>query len=238
MSWSRNILDLVYPRNCAGCGRASVQEERYLCWDCQAQIPFITFPFCSHCGNPVEGAVDHEYLCIHCTRSRPHFDAARCAARFDGPLKEMIHQLKYGRALWLAQDLAALLEACVMTHYADVGFSTVISVPLHPARKRDRGYNQADLLARALARRLDLPYDGGVLRRVKPTPTQTNLTARDRANNVAGAFETRRISGVAGCRLLLVDDVMTTGATLSECSKALKNAGAAGVHVVALARRS
>lgn len=134
-------LDLVYPRSCVGCGRGMGMEEHHLCWDCREGIEIITAPFCSICGNPLQGRVDHGYVCFHCTEQRPHFDRARCAARFHGVMADMVHDFKYHHALWLQYDLAALLKACVETHYDPAAFDVVTPVPLFPSRRRERGYN-------------------------------------------------------------------------------------------------
>lgn len=226
-------LDLLYPRACAGCGAGAAGDERHLCWSCRADLRLIGPPMCSLCGNPVEGRVDHAFRCFHCDEARPHFDRARSAARFDGLMRRLVHDFKYHGALWLAGDLTDLLEACVRAHLDPVAFDAVSWVPLHALRRRERGYNQAQVLAAALARRLRLPAVR-LLARVRPTLTQTHLTARQRAHNVRAAFVAS--AKVRGCNILLVDDVMTTGATASESARALKDAGAAGVAVVTLVR--
>lgn len=235
-AWFDSAIDLLYPRSCSGCGVALGGGRAQLCWDCRADIRPIVPPFCSWCGNPVEGRIDHRYICYHCTDAEPHFTAARCAARFEGVLPRLVHAFKYDEALWLAGDLAELLEACWNTHFQDRRCDGVVPVPLHPARRRARGYNQAALLAEALARRIGRPVLPGALHRMRATETQTHLTARERLHNVSGAFESGPRRRLEGRRILLVDDVMTTGATVSECAKALKKGGAAEVLVVTLAR--
>lgn len=234
--WLQTGLDLLYPRTCAGCGIALAGGRGQLCWDCRADVRPITPPYCSRCGNPVEGRVDHQYICFHCADAEPHFTQARCAARFEGVLPRLIHSFKYDDALWLESDLAELLHACWTTHYAERTSDAVVAVPLHPARRRARGYNQAQVLAGGLARRLGLPLWRGIVHRVRATETQTHLTARQRLHNVAGAFEAPRSVRIRDRRILLVDDVMTTGATVSECARALRKSGAAEVLVLTLAR--
>lgn len=237
MKWSR-LLDLVYPRTCSGCGASLGEDAQHVCWNCRAALRPIAPPHCARCGNPLEGRVDHAYICYHCTQMQPAFDLARSAVRFEGVAATLIHQFKYHGALWLQDDLTDLLEACVQVHYSGVPAEAVCAVPLHPARQRERGYNQARVLAAALAARLRLPFWPRVIGRPRPTVTQTHLTARERLSNVTGAFKVRNADRIRGRRLLLVDDVMTTGATTSECARALKKAGAAQVHVVTLARGS
>lgn len=230
------MLDLLYPRSCGGCGGDADPEGGHLCWDCRAELRVIGSPLCSLCGNPVEGRIDHEYICFHCVESKPQFDRARSAVRFEGGIMRLIRDFKYHHGVWLQEELADLLQACVATHYAGQRLDAVCAVPLHHVRQRERGFNQAALLAASLARRLQLPYRTHGLRRARDTGTQTHLTARERLSNVKDAFEVRNPARWRGLHLLLVDDVMTTGATVSACAKALKDAGAASVFGVTLAR--
>jgi competence protein ComFC len=237
MAWAASLLDLVYPRACSGCGGRVGPDFHHVCWDCLSQVLFVQPPYCALCGDPVEGRVDHQYTCFHCSSATPHFDRARSAARYRGVVQELLREFKYRDALWLKPDLVRLLESCAAAHY-DVGtdVDAVTSVPLYPARQRERGYNQAEILAGALARRLRKPLLSRCLMRVRPTQTQTHLPLRDRATNVRGAFRARRTRRLENQRVLLVDDVMTTGATVNECARALKEAGAARVYVVTVAR--
>ncbi|MBN1269460.1 MAG: ComF family protein [Kiritimatiellae bacterium] len=232
------LLDLVYPRSCAGCGRAGPSPSPHLCWDCLAEVHLIQPPFCSLCGNPVFGYIEHEYVCSNCTAHERHFDRARSAARFEGVVRDMLIQFKYRDAIWLAGDLAEVLHACTIAHFDPAEVDAVTFVPLYPARKRARGFNQAEELARRLARRLRKPLLRRCLARVRPTPTQTHLTALERATNVRHAFRAKWLRWLEGRRILLVDDVMTTGATVNECARTLKEGGAARVQVVTVARGS
>ncbi len=235
-SWLKTGLDLIYPRSCAGCGCCLAADDSHLCWECKSDIQIIVHPFCSICGDPLQGRIDHSFTCYHCCESRPHFDQARSAVRFRGILPRMIHHFKYSFAFWLEEDLAELLLACCQTHFDSAAIDFIAPVPLFHARQRDRGYNQSALLAEALARRLRLPCRPRAARRVRDTLTQTHLTADERASNVHLAFSVPRPSVVFGRRVLLIDDVMTTGATVNECARALKQAGAAQVLVATLAR--
>jgi ComF family protein len=193
-------------------------------------------PFCARCGDPVEGAVAHAYVCSWCVDRAPHFDLARSAARYHGTLQAILQQFKYGAATHLRRDLAGLLQACVQTHYGREHFDAVAFVPLHHRKERERTYNQSRLLAGELARGLRLPVAWRCLVRSKATATQTRLSAADRAENVRNAFRVREPAWVEGRRLLLVDDVMTTGATVNECARMLKQAGAARVCVATVGR--
>jgi len=232
----RFLGDWFYPRACAGCGDGSPTAGRYLCWDCLARVDFIRPPYCELCGDPVPGRIGHAYTCAWCSARRIHFRQARSAARYDGPLAQMIRDFKYHGHLWLARDLAGLLEAVVRTHFEEALFDVVTAVPLHPLKERMRGYNQSAMLAEVLARKLDLPFYARLMFRRRPTPTQTHLTAEQRIANVRDAFGTRWCRWLEGRRVLLVDDVMTTGATVNECARALIAGGAATVDVVTVAR--
>ncbi len=184
----------------------------------------------------MEGAITRDYVCSLCVDREPAFDRARSALRFRGGIKDVLHRFKYSHATYLDRDLATLLHASVRAHYGNECFDAVTFVPLHPVKERSRTYNQARLLAGILARLMDLPLASGCLRRVRETGTQTHLNMRERAMNVAGAFQARCPEWIEGRNFLLVDDVMTTGATLSAVSKVLKDAGAARVCAVTVAR--
>lgn len=235
-AWQARVLDLVYPRYCAGCGGATGDEHDYFCWNCKAELSFISLPYCAVCGNPVSGMVDAEYTCYPCSEKRPAFDQARSVARFRGRLRQLIHDFKYNQAVWLRRDLARLLVSGVSTFFDPAGLDLVAPVPLYPARQRQRSYNQSQLLAENLARHFRIPLKGNLLLRTRPTATQTHLTAEERATNVRGAFRVHDRDRPEGRSILLVDDVMTTGATVGECARVLKAAGAAQVLVITVAR--
>jgi len=230
------MLDWLYPRNCIGCGSSSPEPLRHICWDCLCDVPKVEPPFCALCGDPVAGAVQHDYVCFSCSRELPAFDRARSCLRYDGVAGEALRALKYRHSLWVVPDLSGLLAACVAAEYPDCEFDLVTAVPLFPPRRRARGFNQSELLGRQLARRLRLPFRANLLRRTRSTVTQTGLTAPRRAANVAGAFKTGLLARPEGGRILLVDDVMTTGATVNACAGALKKGGAVSVHVITVAR--
>ena len=231
------VLDMLYPRTCLRCGRSTPKAFRYICWECWADSPRLEPPFCQICGDPVSGAIEHEYTCYACAAERPAFKFARSTTRYEGVVGEAVRDLKYNRAMWLAPDLASLLHRCVLAEYPETSFDWIVPVPLFRVRRRARGYNQSALLARALARQMSGRMRGDLLRRIRPTTTQTNLTASERLANVVGAFEYRKPKALEGRCILLVDDVMTTGATVNVCSKELMKGGAQSVYVVTVARR-
>lgn len=231
-----DILDLVYPRMCASCARPLDVDPGYMCWECLARLEIIVHPFCSKCGDPVDGMVEDRYVCSWCGDRGPAFDAARSAARYRGPLVTLIQAFKYGGMTCLSPHFVDLLCGCVRTHFPREHFEAVVSVPLHPGKERARTFNQSGILAAGLAGRLGIPVFSRGLVRVRQTETQTCLTSRQRRENVRKAFRTPAAEWVAGRRLLLVDDIMTTGATVNECSRVLMQADAASVHVVTVAR--
>jgi ComF family protein len=175
-------------------------------------------------------------MCSVCVDHPPQFDRARSAARYRDALKAILQQFKYSAATHLSRDLAVLLHACVRACYGGEVFDAVAFVPLHAGKERARTYNQSALLAGDLARLLDKPLARRCAVRVRSTATQTHLTARERVRNVRGAFQAMNEAWIEGRRLLLVDDVMTTGATAGACAAALRRAGAAYVAVLTLAR--
>ena len=164
------------------------------------------------------------------------FSKARSAIRYAGPARRVLQQFKYEQAIWLKADLGDLLEAIFLAEMGTQSFDLIVPVPLFAGRLRSRTYNQAALLAKELARRTDIPFMDHVLLRERDTVTQTELNAREREANVAGAFVVNKASWVRGRRILIVDDVMTTGATLNVCAHMLMDAGAADVQAVTVAR--
>lgn len=236
MSFISTLLDLVYPRTCVACGSEVGPGQGHVCWDCMSGFDVIANPFCSVCGDPVEGMIEHEYQCSSCVRHAPGFEMARSAVRYRGAIRTVLQSLKYGKKTFLARDLLPYMSACVGAHYSRVCFDGVTFVPLYPKKERERTFNQARLLAGKLAGSLDLPFLPNCLERTRYTETQTDLNAGQRRANVKGAFAVLNRKWLEGRSLLLVDDVMTTGATVSECARVLKEAGAAGVFVVTVAR--
>lgn len=232
-----SVADALYPRRCPGCGGLSDRSGRHLCWSCFSRIELLHSDLCELCGNPLTGSAESAFVCGYCRRRRPAFDRARSAARFSGVVREMLHEFKYRDALWLAGDLADLLQGALTAQFDCRSVDVVVPVPLFSTRFRERSYNQSLVLARELARRIGRRVDGRSLKRMRHTETQTHYNASQRKNNMAGAFSVVRPEWIRGRTVLVVDDVMTTGATLSECSRELKRAGALRVFAVSVARR-
>ena len=219
------ILNLLFPVTCAVC-HAPVQERRWggACPECWAGLIPLEPPFCPKCGEPAPAI---EGLCGICRKGENVFDFARSALLFTNTLREIIHHLKYADRVSLAKPLGDILKEC--REREPFTGNLVIPVPLHSARERTRGFNQAELIAA----RLGLPTANRLLRRRKPTPSQTGLTRNERKLNLAGAFEVRgEVSGT----VIVVDDVFTTGSTMNEIARTLKRAGAERVEVLTVAR--
>ena len=218
------LADLFYPQWCVGCGgRAS----DLLCPPCFESLPWTGSPACERCGLPTVSATP---ACGACRYVEFAFETARAPLRYEGVGKEIVHALKYRGYTTVVERLAAPLLAEAVEWPG--GFDRVVPVPLHGARLRRRGFNQAALLARGLAGRINTPVSD-TLKVVRSTRDQVELSAAERRQNVAGAF----LAGArARGRLLLVDDVFTTGATTSACAAALLDAGAAEVHAITLCR--
>jgi ComF family protein len=218
-SFARAALGFALPQRCPGCG-APASARRVLCASCRALIPRLRTPLCARClaaGRPPAG----------CTRHEGH--AVFTPWVFDEHAAQVVHALKYGGRPSLAAPLGRTLAAAVPAAWRRPDL--VLEVPLHPARERERGYNQAAALADALAGVLGAPRLRGALVRVRPTPPQARLGEDARRANVAGAFAVGRRAGLEGRRVLVVDDVMTTGATLEACLGVLGTAGAKAAGV-------
>ena len=242
------LLDLVFPPFCPVCKQRLADGRRDpLCGDCWEGLERIVPPQCLVCGVPFGGSLsDHlptpsaasnaiPRRCGLCQRRPPPFDYARAAVRYQHIAREAVHALKFGGRRALAAPLGDLLAE--IAHELPGGAPhLVIPVPLHRRRERERGFNQALLLARRLGVASGIPVRSDVLVRTVPTPPQTELTATARRANVRGAFALRRPEAVAGRHVVLVDDIMTTGSTVSACARSLRNGGAATIGVLTVAR--
>ena len=226
-SLSSEFLNLLLPPRCVSCGRLGA----WFCADCLSGIVRVTPPLCRRCGYTVVS----EGLCTHCQTSPLRIECIRSVCFYEGVCRKAIHAFKYDGCTVLARPLGRLMSD-YWTRYPTLSCAdVVVPVPLHPARLRERGYNQAGLLAREMANVVGLTSDERCLARLRATPPQVGLSGRQRKDNVRGAF---CCSGeeCAGRQVVLVDDVCTTGATLEACAAALYQAGAGGVRALTLAR--
>ena len=230
-------LNFVYPPVCQLCGEERAGAgEGYVGCGCWTRVRFVTPPFCDRCGLPYDGDMNHAFRCENCAGEKFGFRFARSAVTANAMMLDVIHRYKYHQALWFEPFLADLLARQAKAALAGAGWDLIVPVPLHPVKLRERQFNQAERLARCLGRALGLPVNGGVVRRVQFTETQTRLSRSERAANVSGAFAPAGGKELDGERVILVDDVMTTGATTSACARALRKAGAGDVCVWTVAR--
>ncbi|MCB9947377.1 MAG: ComF family protein [Rhodospirillaceae bacterium] len=228
-------LDIVLPPRCLACG-TTIGATGALCHACWQQVTFLEPPLCACCGWPFDYAMAEGAVCGACTATPPRFDRARAAIAYDDGSRAMVLGFKHGDqthaaaafAGWMARAGADLLR----------GDAVLAPVPLHRSRLFRRRYNQAALLAIALGRLAGCPVVPDLLVRRRRSPGQGHLSRTERRANVKGAFAVRRSAAdrVAGRRIVLVDDVLTTGATAGECTATLRRAGAAAVDVLTLAR--
>lgn len=219
-------LDLLFPRWCVGCGR----EGDFICSSCLKSLPRVVPPICPKCGMPQS----HTNLCPTCLSWQAEIDGIRAPFRFDGVVRQAIHQLKYRNLRALAGLLARLLNDYLLAN--PIPGEVLIPVPLHPKRLRERGYNQSQLLARELGRLAGLPVaDDCLFRQYYSLPQARTSSVAERRGNVAGAFACRH-RRLEGNSVILIDDVATSGATLDACARALKQAGVASVWGLVLAR--
>jgi ComF family protein len=234
-------LDLLLPAQCLSC-RALVDRPGLLCAKCFAGAQAIASPMCRSCGVPlpstagVSGLANIDLSCGRCLSEPPVFTRARSVFVYDEVARRLVHDLKYGDRLEGRASFGAWLARAGGEFAAEADL--IVPVPLHYIRLVRRRYNQAAVLAKALAHSTRRPLAVDALRRVRPTKSQTGLNADARASNMRGAFAVRKnwTHRIKSAQILLVDDVLTTGATANACARALKRAGAAEVTVLTLAR--
>jgi ComF family protein len=231
----RAVASLLYPEVCAICGEG-VPPGEYLCDACDDKILRIVPPFCAKCSEPFTGAIVGPFDCANCAHRTLHFDAAVAAYRSRGIVRRVVLDFKYGRQVHLRHLVARWLRAALddaRLRYRH--FDVIVPVPLHRARERERGFNQAALLADLISAKMSI-QPKAVLERIRYTTTQTAFDRAERMENLRGAFRLRKHADVRGLRVLLIDDVLTTGSTVSECARVLKEAGASSVHAATAAR--
>lgn len=228
---------LAFPSVCRRCGGLLEKPgQRILCPECLAALAACRAPYCPSCGRFFDGD-GSPHPCGACLRRTPALSAVRSAARYDGAVKDVLLLFKYKGLRPLGRPLAAFLHTALETdnppwRKADI----LVPVPLHRRRKRERGFNQAEVLAEALSRLTEIPVASRALRKTAPLRPQTSLRAEARRVNIRGAYRVARPDAVKGKVVVLVDDVCTTGSTLGECARVLRRAGAADVRGVTVAR--
>ncbi len=237
-SGAQALLDLVFPRDCILCGaRPEAGQSDGLCATCSTALPRIGTDQCAKCGEALGPYAEDGRGCPSCRgRSGFYFKAAAAVCRYDGGARDLVHALKYVGDLRAARHMGQSLADRLRQRDWFGQVEAIIPVPLHWSRRLSRRFNQSSLLARHIADSSNLPVLERVLRRIRRTPSQTHLTAVQRVENVRGGFRSIRPNRIDGKVLLLVDDVMSTCATATECARTLIKAGARTVYVAVFAR--
>ncbi len=229
--------DIIFPPRCLGCAEILHPHRRQLfCPVCLEKIKFITGSLCPVCGTTFSDSPAASHLCGNCMGNKTYFSCARAVVSYETIILNTIHQFKYGNNISVGARLASFMADFSFPDVDFTGHSLIIPVPLHIKRLRQRGFNQSLILARALAKKWQIPVNFSLLKRHRFTLTQTGLNKAERNKNIKGAFEVSDKKKIAGKNVILVDDVYTTGATINECAKILTKAGAQKVTVLTLAR--
>jgi ComF family protein len=229
-------LALLYPEVCQICEEEhATAKDGFVCPDCWRSVRFIRAPFCERCGLPFEGEITNTFECSNCHELKLYFRSARSAVISNGATRKAIHHYKYRRALWFEPFLADLLIREAAPELRKEKWDWLVPVPLFPTKQREREFNQAERLAHRLSTATGIPVHTRLLRRRLPTRTQTLLSRAERNANMKNAFEGCDVK-LDGERVVLIDDVLTTGATTSACARALRRMGAGEVCVWTVAR--
>ncbi len=227
-------LDLIFPPKCLLCGEFS-RDGKSICPDCLQKMRHIRRPLCPRCGLPFDGEeIDH--LCKTCLKEKIYFNIARAMGLYEGSLREAILRFKYNHKTMLLKPLGDLMAKY---HYDSINLSSydlLIPIPLHKKRLKERGFNQSLILSRQIQKRYQIPIDYLSIVKIRPTPPQVNLKFKERRANVKGSFQIKDPERIKQKRILLIDDVFTSGATANECARVLIKGGAERVDVLTLAR--
>lgn len=231
MNFLRDIVDFLVPAYCGVCRQKLSRNEKVICDKCFYGISVITRPYCERCGKPTQG----ETVCNDCIEHPHNFSRARAIGQYDGVLGELVRLLKYDKKLSVGKRLGNMLATILQSDEFLSGSKAIVPVPLHRVAYRRRGYNQSEILAYEVSKLTGVPVINKILYRIKPTKSQTKLSPEERKENVKGAF---RVIGneLKGKKVILIDDVCTTGATLDECASELMKAGADEVYALVCAR--
>jgi len=233
-----NFIDVLYPKCCRICHQRlkTNSVDNLICIDCWSKIKKNVPPFCRRCGRTIKNNCFLKNICPQCQRTDFAFDRAFSPCVYEGVVKELISQFKYKGNDYIGTSLSRLLIDFVEDYNLELKlFDLIIPVPLHPKKLREREFNQAQILSKCLADKFGMELSTNNLIRVRDTSTQTDLTDRERWRNMEGSFTVRNGSHLKRKNILLIDDVLTTGATCCEASHALKEAGVAVIFVLTLA---
>ncbi|MCA1962012.1 MAG: ComF family protein [Desulfomonile sp.] len=235
----RAVADLILPRTCSFCESAApLESNEVLCSACRGALREIAPPLCQKCGLPVQTLLpDGPEFCGRCLSSSPVFGAARYGFSYEESLRLAILRFKFYGGLSLGSALASLLTEAFDRHFNRQAYDVIVPMPIHPRRLIERGFNQAVILAEGLSAAIGIPVDRTSFCKIKDTPPQVGLTEAQRAANLRGSFAVSRPERLKGRRVLLVDDVCTTGSTIAYAAQTISKTAPARVDVLALALR-
>ena len=234
IKWLQKIFDIILPPRCLSCGKV-IQTDNSLCPECFSHIRFISRPFCEKCGTPFPEETGDGLLCVNCLRKKTPFRFCRSAVAYDDFSKKLILDFKFFDHIENKILLARWLYLAGRDIF-DAGIDLIIPVPLHFTRMIKRKYNQSAMLCSILSEMSHVPADYKSLKKIRHTRPQVHCDGKQRLRNVKNAFCVPHPENIKGKRIVLIDDVYTTGATLRECAKALKRAGAKSVDTLTVAR--
>ena len=228
------LAALAFPATCQiCCERRAEPVNGYVCGQCLRDVRPIKPPWCNQCGLPFDGGFTETSICLNCHETEWYFDYARSLFTARGLVRDVIHRFKYNHAHYFQPLIDIWLKSA--SRFPDTSHDLVIPVPLHPFKEREREFNQAEHMANIISSLWKTPLNTNAVERIKYTEAQTHLSRAKRMRNMQGAFAIKRNCKIQGV-MLLVDDVMTTGATVNACAHVLKQAGASTVNVITLAR--
>lgn len=232
-----SLLDFFFPSVCRICN-GPLNGAKWVCCECMERIITTSPPYCDLCGFPLPPSFSNTTrpLCKDCRKRTPHFYKARSVAIYDGVMRECIHLLKYEKKMALSRPLGKMMADLIKGYISKEEFDLIVPVPLHHKKKKERGFNQAELLSNEVGKTVGVPVNAKDLIKHRSTPSQTDLSKKQRITNVKNSFRIRQKDPFFYKRILLIDDVFTTGATINECSKVLLLADAKSVFALTLAR--
>lgn len=217
----QRLLDWIYPSSCVSC-QQFISGADCLCTKCKKRIKFLKPPYCQQCSEPFEGQIQHHFSCPNCKKMQLSFNFARAAVVHNKASINLVHQLKYGKKTYITEIMAEMMQQAfekeiLLTEHDWL----IVPVPMHWLRQSKRGFNQAQLLANSLSKRLELPKKK-LLTRSRRTINQANLNRKKRLKNLINAFKLKKTALPKKTNILLIDDVLTTGSTAHQCAKVLK----------------
>jgi competence protein ComFC len=232
----RALTNLFYPAVCRICSEKINEFDRNICAYCVKKIKERIPPFCVKCGRQLEGEPELIAACPDCRKHAPYFDRAWSACHYDEPLKSLIHDFKYKKVSSLSTDFTALIIDFMKKYNVGKDCQMILSIPMHSNRLFKREINHSDILAQNLGKKINIPCSLSTLKKTKDTLFQSKLKREARIKNLRSSFSLKNSSIIRDKNILLIDDLFTTGSTVNECSRLLKNSGAKRVEVITLAR--